>query len=307
MRSISMVLSMLIILLSDKLQAAQVCPSTTFVEHKQKIIASGYGINKQESRHNAFVDISYQLSGVEVKSQFIQHSQGDSAPSIEANSSITSHANLSLSVHQQSFACKKGYVTYLLYDQQSLEQRIAEIFDGQIHSIKGPAYLLNSPLFANYKADYGEQMLIQLLGTDTGHILQIGKHRIRLSQDELMQLITPTLPSKHSISLRREKAQNTFTPISTQNVDLYVCQLTGFCQQIARNTQPNTALQLQPRSTVSTEVMFLFATTYSQISNAPLSLLGSSALVQALELSENQPQSNVISRLKIRGNFQPPY
>ncbi|MEI8650379.1 hypothetical protein P4S73_24930 [Paraglaciecola sp. Hal342] len=166
----------------------------------------------------------------------------DLTASIEANSSITSHANLSLSVHQiKALPVKKDMShIYSMTNRALNNEPSRNIRRANTLAMQGLHILVNSPLFANRRYAAADRLCGCLTSwcsaTALVIFLQIGNHNALgcRRMNPRNGNATPILPSKSSVNLRREAAQNTFTPISTQNVDLYVCQLTGFCQQIAR-------------------------------------------------------------------------
>jgi hypothetical protein len=294
------------------------CPIQSVSNDPQDIVLQGIGNSPELSKQAALENLTLYLGDSHIDSQYLQQNRDDS-PTIESYSSVSSQQQVAFSqLEQQTVPCKTGqYISYLVYDPRSIEQKIASELAPFPVKLSGPAFLLSSPVFSSVlQSSQGPIVSVSLLWHVNGFRLLLGTRQIALNLTELQRILEfVQQPSANLIARQRWQLSKKQTPVFSSvelrmkpiikvPQGLIACQWNSVCQVIGLSLQPEQAYQLYlPHAVLGNSQVILFSldTSHPLIqTNHPLS---ATDFVQLVNLSFGQQAQASAQVLNITGNF----
>jgi len=243
------IISIVFIFQSCFVLANENCPDYPLNIAKGLQLFSGVGSNTARSHQQALVHIQQSLFESRIETQFISESQNGTF-NYQTNKQVLVDGKVSGINHVLHLLCDKGYITYLIFDDRTLEAKLANFFETTPAKLIGPLYLLNSKFLKKYN-NLNEEKLLEVKlskGKNKENYLLVGVVQFKLTADELNQLLAGLLTkNQSSISLFYKSSYENQLVINSDKSDsfsIFICNLDTLCQLLSSNQTSEQAFSL---------------------------------------------------------------
>jgi len=309
----------LLIVLSTNTYAQQDGCSTFNQQLKpgQKLF-EGFGKEKSDARESAIIALQQTVSDTVVQTQYISRSN-NTEHKFQYNQHIKSKGAVNGIENIKIVACKKDYKAYLIYNERSLETQIAHYFNNKKVRLKGADYLVKSELLSPYHqaSSKGELIVNIFKGKNNEFFLFLGDHKLKLSQNELKQLINldhPNLKNNNfNISVKKQNDHLGVNAVLTidndgenyqQRSHVFVCRFTGECQLLYTDLiieQPMELLVNIDKITLKNDFIFLaFQQELLSLHDLYSRYESDNLFIPLLNISNNHPEKSCIKTAHFR-------